>query len=138
MADFVHRVKYYECDPMGITHHSNYIRFMEEARIDWMERMGFPYEKMEEAGVASPVMSVSCDYKRPTKFPDPIEISLKIEKLSTLKLVLSYKMTMGEKLIATASSTHCFLNKAGRPVSLEKEFPELYAAMTAQIDESAE
>lgn len=100
-----------------------------------MEKMGFPYEKMEEAGVASPVMSVSCDYKRPTRFPDPIEVSIKIEKLSTLKLVLSYRMTHGDTLVATASSTHCFLNKAGRPVSLEKEFPGLYAAMAAQVTE---
>lgn len=34
---YIHQVKYYECDRMGITHHSNYVRIMEEARIDFLE-----------------------------------------------------------------------------------------------------
>ena len=47
----VHKVQYYETDRMGVTHHSNYVRWMEEARIELMDRMGFPYIKMEEEGI---------------------------------------------------------------------------------------
>ena len=37
---YTHRVQYYETDQMGIVHHSNYIRWFEEARIDWMRDCG--------------------------------------------------------------------------------------------------
>ena len=55
MNEYIHKVKYYECDRMGITHHSNYIRIMEEARVDMLDRLGYGFEKMEAEGVVSPV-----------------------------------------------------------------------------------
>ena len=64
MNTYKHTINYYETDKMGITHHSNYIRFMEEARIHFLGASGWPYEKFEEEGVISPVLSVTCDYKK--------------------------------------------------------------------------
>lgn len=61
---YQHKVQYYETDQMGIVHHSNYIRWFEEARTDYMERLGIGYEKMEEQGILSPVLSVTADYLR--------------------------------------------------------------------------
>ena len=55
---YIHQAQYYETDQMGIIHHSNYIRWMEEARIAYMDELGFPYKKVEEAGIISPVLSV--------------------------------------------------------------------------------
>ena len=46
-----HTVQYYETDKMGITHHSNYIRWMEEARVDFLKQIGWDYDKLEEIGV---------------------------------------------------------------------------------------
>ena len=46
MKPYIHKVQYYETDKMGITHHSNYIRWMEEARVDFMEQIGWGYDKM--------------------------------------------------------------------------------------------
>ena len=45
-----HKVQYYETDGMGIVHHSNYIRWFEEARVDLLEQLGFGYDRIEEAG----------------------------------------------------------------------------------------
>jgi len=126
MKPYIHKVNYYETDKMGVTHHSNYIRFMEEARVDFMEQLGFGYEKMEEAGVGSPVIGLECAYKKPTTFTDEIEISVKTEKCSAFKLVIGYEMKVGDQVVFTGNSTHCFLDKNGRPVILEKAFPEFY------------
>lgn len=41
MQKYRHIVQYYETDKMGITHHSNYIRWMEEARIDFLRQIGW-------------------------------------------------------------------------------------------------
>ena len=57
---YIHHAKYYETDQMRIVHHSNYIRWMEEARMDAMSQFGISYRDMEENGVISPVVSVSC------------------------------------------------------------------------------
>ena len=46
------KINYYECDRMGITHHSNYIRFMEEARIELLDKFGYGFERMEAEGVS--------------------------------------------------------------------------------------
>ena len=50
MNTYLHKVQYYETDMMGVVHHANYIRWMEEARIDFMDRIGFPYKRMEAEG----------------------------------------------------------------------------------------
>lgn len=125
---YKHEVKYYECDRMGVTHHSNYIRFMEESRIDWMDQLGYGYERMEAEGIVSPVVAISCNYKRTTTFKDVIEIEVKVAEMTELKLSFSYTMRVGGAVVCTATSTHCFL-EAGRPVRLSERFPGLYAAI---------
>ena len=60
MRPYTHKVKYYETDRMGITHHSNYIRWMEEARIDLLEQIGWGLDKIEESRIVSPIVSVEC------------------------------------------------------------------------------
>lgn len=58
MKDYKHFVQYYETDQMGITHHSNYIRWMEEARIDFLKQIGWNYKKLESLGIISPVTAI--------------------------------------------------------------------------------
>ena len=128
MRPYQHEVKYYECDRMGVTHHSNYVRFMEEARIDWMDQLGYGFERMEAEGIVSPVIAISCNYKRSTTFKDLIEVEVKVGEMSELKISFNYTMRVGGKVVCTASSTHCFL-EAGRPVALQERFPQLYAAI---------
>ena len=76
MESYKHKVNYYETDKMGITHHSNYIRFMEEARVYFLEQIGWGYDKFEEKGIISPVVSVTCNYKHTSTFTDEIEVSV--------------------------------------------------------------
>ena len=125
MKPYEHVVKYYECDKMGIVHHSNYVRFMEEARVDWMDQLGYGFDQLEAEGVVSPVIAISCQYKHPSTFKDVISIEVKVAETSALKISFDYTMKVGDKLVCTASSTHCFLEN-GRPVMPEQRFPELY------------
>ena len=120
-----HEVKYYECDRMGITHHSNYIRFMEEARVDWMDQLGYGFDRMEAEGVVSPVVAIECRYRHTSTFKDIIDIEVGVAEITALKISFKYTMRVGSNTVCTATSTHCFLEQ-GRPVSLEKRFPELY------------
>ena len=134
MEPYVHKVQYYETDMMGLTHHSNYIRWMEEARIDFMEQMGFPYSRMEREGIMSPVRSLSCSYKRPTTFGDTVTIEISVESFSGARLNILYKMTRQDGTqVCDARSEHAFINKEGRVVRLDKEQPEFSAALESLI-----
>lgn len=124
---YEHHVKYYETDQMRIVHHSNYIRWMEEARMDMMEQMGFGYDRMEKMEIISPVISVNCEYKSMVRFGETVVISSKIEHYNGVKLKVVYEMTDKEtgELRAVGTSSHCFLDMAGKPLSLKRSYPEI-------------
>ncbi len=123
---YTHKAHYYETDQMGIIHHSNYIRWMEEARIRFLEDNDMGYKKMEEAGYISPVLSVSCEYKEMIHFNDNVIIKIFMKEYNGLKFTIGYNMYVegNEKLCTTGTSTHCFLHTNGRPVMIKKELPE--------------
>lgn len=133
LKPYIHKVKYYETDRMQVTHHSNYVRFMEEARIDFMEQAGMGYEKMEAEGVVSPVMGITCDYKKPTTFPDEIEIEVRALELTRLKLRMTYTMRVRGDVVCTATSLHCFM-RSGRPISLEEQFPDFFRLLKESME----
>ena len=132
LKPYIHTVRYYECDRMGITHHSNYIRFMEEARIDWMDQLGYGFEKMEAEGVVSPVLAVDCRYKHPTTFKDDIRIVVRVAELTPLKIKFAYTMSVRDTIVCTAESVHCFLENS-RPVGLEQRFPAFYRILMTHM-----
>lgn len=127
---YIHKVQYYETDKMGITHHSNYIRWMEEARIAYLETLGYPFERLEAEGVFSPVVAVNCSYKRPTTFGDSVSIDVKIQEYKGVKLIISYRMSSADgSTVCEASSTHCFTNKDGKLIKLAKEAPDFHGTL---------
>lgn len=129
MEKYIHKVHYYETDKMGITHHSNYIRWMEEARVDYLEKIGWGYDKLEELGISSPVIGIKCDYKNSTKFNDNIEIEVKIKEYNGVRMTISYEMKNKEteQIVLIGESKHCFTNQEGKPVILKKQCPEFDA-----------
>ena len=122
------KVHYYETDKMGIVHHSNYIRWFEEARVDYMEKRGFSYQRMESAGVMIPVLSVECQYKLPARFGQTVLIHARIEEFKGTRLNVSYEITDKEtgELLATGRTAHCFVDAISfRPIRPEKTDPQM-------------
>ncbi|MBQ6967197.1 MAG: acyl-CoA thioesterase [Lachnospiraceae bacterium] len=135
-VEYIHTVQYYETDKMGITHHSNYIRWMEEARIDFLSQKGWDFAKLEDMGIVSPVLSLSCDYKAPTTFPEKISIIVSVKGFKGVKLHLGYEMKNEEgQTVCTATSSHAFLGIDGRPVKMKEKCPGLYDTLMSLIEE---
>ena len=131
MKDYVHKVQYFETDKMAIVHHSNYIRWFEEARVDWLSQIGCTMESIEAEGVLIPVMSVTCNYHSMVHFGDSVIVKLKVEKFNGIKIEISYEIVdekTGE-LRTTGTSTHCFIDREGKLLSLKKSKPEMYRAI---------
>lgn len=137
MQPYIHKVHYYETDRMGITHHSNYIRWMEEARVHFLDQTGWGYARVEAEGMISPVTGVECKYRETTTFDDEIRIVVKVKEFKGVRLVLEYEMfkVENEHLVFTGISNHCFLDANGRMVKIKKEFPEFYQLLTDMAGE---
>ena len=132
MQPYLHKVQYYETDKMGITHHSNYIRWMEEARVDFLDQIGWSFAKLEEFGVTSPVLAVRCSYKHPTRFSDQIRIFVALKSYRGVRMTISYRMEEPDgTLVCEGETDHCFVNTSGQPVRLRRDLPQFDAALIA-------
>ena len=138
MRTYKHKVQYYETDQMKIVHHSNYIRWFEEARIDMMEQMGMPYDEMEARKIISPVLAVEAEYLRMVHFGDTVLISVKVKEYNGIKLTIGYEV-MDEKtgmIHCRGLTRHCFLNEKGRPISLKRDFPDYHEIFLQNMEQN--
>ncbi len=132
--DYIHTVQYYETDKMGITHHSNYIRWMEEARVDYLSQIGWDYARLESMGIISPVLNVACDYKKTTTFSDQVSINVSIKEFKGVKLHLAYVMKDKDgNVVCQGTSSHAFLNTEGKPIRMKQEYPELFDTLSKLV-----
>lgn len=125
---YEHRVSYYETDQMGIVHHSNYIRWFEDARVDFLEQVGFSYDRMEEMGVMIIVLGASCEYRSSARFGDRVLIIPKISEYNGFKMTVTYEVInkADGTLLATGETKHCFTDLSLRPVRVKRDYPEIY------------
>ena len=132
---FKREINYYETDKMQVVHHSNYIRYLEECRMDFMRQIGFDYAKMEQSGIMVPVLSVSCNYKNPARFVESICIVPNVERMHGVKYEMSYRIYSEDFSVLhnEAASSHCFVDLDFKPIRLKKEYPELYNRMTELV-----
>ena len=136
MKPYIHTVQYYETARMGITHHSNYIRWMEEARVDLLTQIGWPLEKLESMGLFIPVVALDCKYRQPTTFADSVFITVTPIKWGGARMTLSYEMRKEDgTMVCTAASDHCFLDPAGRIVRLQRDYPEIFQTFAGLLPE---
>ena len=119
-------INYYETDKMEVVHHSNYIRFLEEARCYYLQDANMPFEKFEEKGITIPVLEVKCKYKQHVTFADTILIKVIVKEFNGVRLTIGYdvkdKKTGNDVIIA--ETKHCFTDKNLRPINLKKHCPE--------------
>lgn len=125
------KINYYETDRMGIVHHSNYIRYMEEARCGWMEVLGVPMTLLEARGFTIPTLEVNCRYLRAVTSGDVILVAPTISAYNGVRMTVSYVITEKEtgQTVAEAFSKHCFTTRDLHPVSMKKKDPEIHAIM---------
>ena len=127
IVPYEHHTKYHETDQQGIIHHSNYVKWMEDARMNLMEQLGLGYKQMETMELMSPVLSMSVEFRSAVKFDDTVVIDTQLIAYDGYKMEIAYRIydkKTGEDR-AIAKSKHCFVNKSGMPISLKRVYPEL-------------
>lgn len=117
MKSFEHkiRVEYHHTDQMGVVHHSNYVKFFEAARTEWLRAIGLTYAEMEHRGVMMPIVEVNVKYKHPALYDELITVRAIVDEMPMARMVFRYEIT-GEdgREVATGSTTLGFIDRETR------------------------
>ena len=109
-----HRVAFYETDAMGVVHHSNYVRYLELARVRWMDEHHKPYTEYVSADLHFAVTRVEIDYHRPARFDDEVAATVWLEWLRGASLRMAYELTGPDGVLVTAATEHAVVDAEGR------------------------
>ncbi len=126
---YIRSPHFYETDQMSIIHHASYIHWFEEARVDFMNQMGYSYARLNDEGIDFGITGITCDYKAMVRFGDTVAISVMLASLEAMRMRVAYKVTDQQtgELRATGESRHFFYDRnKKRPVSLKRSRPLLY------------
>ena len=122
-------VRYAETDMMGVVYHGSYLPWLEIGRTHLLKEHGLPYRELETEGFFLPVLEVGVRYLRPAKYDDTIVITTFLREKPTLRIRMEYELHRGDELLATASTLHAFIDRAGKPVRP----PAKFAAMMDKV-----
>ena len=123
------RVRYAETDKMGVVYYANYFVWFEVARADLLRSLGWTYREMEHAGVALPVIEAHCDYHRPARYDEEMEVRAKGRMLSPVRMEFTYEVVRRDDQMVAASgrTVHAALDPAGKPCRLPDRIRQLFA-----------
>ena len=123
------RIKYSDTDQMGIVHHSNYLKYFENARIAWLRHLGVSYKKIEQDGILMPVVSSSLQFIVPLYFDDEITIEIILTDVPKATLSFKYKIkNQINQLVCRGETKLAFLNsKTMKPVRVPKNIYDLFS-----------
>lgn len=99
-------IPFYDVDAYRIVWHGNYPKYFEVARCQLLEEIGFPYEKMEEAGYFFPVIDLQVKYVKPIKFKQRVKVVC-MPKQWENKLVIHYRIqdALTDEILTKAQSS---------------------------------
>ena len=112
------RVRFSETDAMGIVHHSRYLPYLEEARVEYLRSIGHPYDALRADGVDIAVLEAAVQYRRPLRFDEVVRVHLVLGAATRTTFQIAYLLTVGDEVRATAVTVHGCVTAAGRPVRL--------------------
>lgn len=108
-----HRVPFYETDAMGIVHHANYIRYLEIARVAWMDEHDRPYSHYVREGYHFSTTRVEFDYKKSAAFDDVLDVTTWLEWVGGASLGMAYELTRVEEVIGVGATEHALVDHGG-------------------------
>ena len=136
MKQYIRKINYHETDKMAVVHHSNYVKYMEESRVDFLHQIGIEYEDFEADGLVSPVVKIDVEYKTPARFGDTLTINVFQSEYSGARLGYSYEMyNQDNKLVCRAKSQHCFIFN-NRICSLQNNFEKYHKLLLDSLEEA--
>ena len=135
MYEYTRTVHYYETDKMGVVHHSNYARWLEEARTFYFDDADLAYVVTESYGIMSPVTDISMKFKNFAKYGDRFTVRLEMTKYTGVRFRIAYTVVNQDgEILLEAESGHAFIDANLKPVSLSRAIPHRHELMKKLIN----
>jgi acyl-CoA thioester hydrolase len=114
---------------MGVVYYANYFVWFEVGRADLLRSLGWTYREMELAGVSLPVIEAHCEYRRPARYDDDLEVRTEGRMLSLVRMEFSYEVVRRDdrSIAASGRTVHAALDQDGRPCRLPARIREVFA-----------
>jgi len=112
------RVRYCECDPMGVVHHTVYPVWFEMGRTELLRDTGRTYRDMEEAGIFLAVVRMQVQYRRPARYDDVLRLQTNLTSVGHVKIEHAYELFRGDELLCTGTTTLACLDRDGKARAL--------------------
>ena len=124
MVTVQEKVRFVETDMMGVVHHSNFFRWFEMGRVEYLRQAGILLKELMGDGIVFPMTHVDCQYRSPARFDDVILIEAILEEVSPVKMVFTYKVLRKEDgvLLATGSTQNVFTDQNGKIIRLSGKY----------------
>ena len=109
------RVRFAETDAMGVVHHSRYLPYLEEARVEYLRSVGHPYADNRQAGLDAAVVECRLRYIAPLRFDDIVRVHLRLAGTTRATFAIEYLLAVAGRATTTAATLHAFVDTDGRP-----------------------
>ena len=100
---YTHKIYFADTDQAAVVHHSNYLRYFEAARIQFLSDIGFPYKKMQEDKIGLAPVDISIQYLSPLRLEDEYEIKTTLVAIKKATLILDQKAYCTDTLCCSAT-----------------------------------
>jgi acyl-CoA thioester hydrolase len=122
------RVRYAETDKMGVVYYANYLVWFEVGRCEWLRSTGYSYSELEADGTVLPVIEAHCEYRRPLRYDDDVEIRARATLLSPARVRFDYDIVPigAREPSASGWTEHCGIDPEGRPRRLPPVLRRLF------------
>lgn len=115
------RVRYAECDPMGVLHHARYFEYFEMARTELLRRTGVRYRDLEERGCLFVVAKLECRFRKPARYDDLLKLKVEITRMTRARIDHRYELYRDGVLLCEASSVLACVDRDGRVMPIPDE-----------------
>ena len=114
---------------MGVVYYANYLVWFEVARADLLRSLNWSYREMEESGVVLPVIEAHCEYQRPARYDDEIEVLTQGEMMSGVRMRFRYTVVRAADgtVAAQGHTVHAAVDLDGRPRRLPQRLRQVFA-----------
>ena len=117
------RVSWADTDAAQVVHFSNYFRFFEKAEEEFYRCLGFRLTNLRDEGLWFPRVEAFCQYRKPAKFNDLIEVGLTIEELTEKSVKYSFKIFNKESAFLLATG-HVVVVAADKQTGKVTQIPD--------------
>ena len=118
MSSMFKKVYYHDTDCGGVVYYANYLKYLEEARTEYLSQKGIEIKEMAQKGGLFAVKCVNIDYKAPARYGDTLEVTSKITKIKNASLEFAQEVKRNGQILVSTSTVLVYIDTNFQPQAM--------------------